>query len=937
MRLNEYLVIFLVILLGVFALNFGEISGYQAFQGINVGIGNVDFSGQNPMNYPSSTALQFSTLIQNIGTSATIDTIYVLAQLYNIQTQSLVSQQQKLIASLSGGGSSTVNFNFGTLPAGDYWLALQVTTAGDSDPNNNEWPEQLKLVASTPPPPQLKADLIISKIIYPGTGAASFTTAQNIEFKVDASNIGNGQTTKPVFVVAKLIDWTGNVLATQTQQEPSGLGAGQTVTLLFSFSPLSASDYGIQLEVMNVDDSNLNNNFFNSGFKVGPAAPPPPPPSANVDLVVRKVNFPGGLASYAQTQNINFDVEAANVGSGSTANPTVVSAKIIDGVGNILYQDTRQDPSGLSANQATVLSFSSTPLPIGDYAVELEVFNADDMNVNNNLYNTGFKVTPTTQPPPSQLPELSAVSAVIKPYPANQIPENAPFSVEFVFKNNGLGSTTVMPDAAVQIVDSAGTTLYQDSVNINKNLAPGAQDTYTFNIPGGPAGNYQLGAGIDYQGLTGDPDLSNNIAIIPISLVSGQTPPTPTVCNNNKVCESKLGEDFNNCVNDCTASSQNVQFCDPNQVDLVSIINENQAKTFNDKFRQSHTVKFLTADKTTGKISVQYDGSTLSLGKGAAYSSATFDILVPLVREEPNPNFPQAVLQIATVCAKHKVQTVVVVPPPQPPSRPPIGPGTGTRPGITGPPAAQVFTITVGVKDKDTKQPIKDAKVNFYLYIKTTDDLGKASFASVPKDKISFKIVKQGFKSFEGEINVSKTETFNFELESGGDSVIAKIVEKAQIVVGKQAEPRDVFTAEILKKSLSTNVVVLKDNEPMLQLGVLPSTEKITSKVELDTDANIFVPSTHSFLVGSACVNKQTKVMLDNPSDCGQGVIPGQARITLKTLHGGKNVLVLIYGATTEDTRLAAQALTRGLSQTYTGKDFRITQELGEIKVVKLA
>ncbi|PIN80762.1 hypothetical protein COV11_03360, partial [Candidatus Woesearchaeota archaeon CG10_big_fil_rev_8_21_14_0_10_30_7] len=191
--------------------------------------------------------------------------------------------------------------------------------------------------------------------------------------------------------------------------------------------------------------------------------------------------------------------------------------------------------------------------------------------------------------------------------------------------------------------------------------------------------------------------------------VSGQ-------CNNNKICESTLGENINTCQLDCIATPANVQFCSAsNKIDYARTLTLGQSGQSVDQYNQPHIIKFVSVDKTGSKVKIQYDKNVLDLTPGTPYSIAKYELL-PLLVNEDMSSVTQSLMTKAFLCAKHKAKLVG--------TQTGSGTQTGTAPSSGTVTGVQFFNINLIAKDKDSKQPVESVKVNFYVYIQFTDSAG---------------------------------------------------------------------------------------------------------------------------------------------------------------------------------------------------------------------
>gem|GEM_PF-5372563 len=103
------------------------------------------------------------------------------------------------------------------------------------------------------------------------------------------------------------------------------------------------------------------------------------------------------------------------------------------------------------------------------------------------------------------------------------------------------------------------------------------------------------------------------------------------------------------------------------------------------------------------------------------------------------------------------------------------------------------YTVTFLVVDKETGEPLEGAVVKFGDLTGVTDKEGKVEF-SVAGGKYSYKVTKEGYKSIEGEVDVSGDVTVKVEIEKEAilytvtfevvDKYTAKPIEGAKVKLG---------------------------------------------------------------------------------------------------------------------------------------------------------
>ncbi len=863
-------------------------------------------------------------------------------------------------------------------------LVIDLKNVDDTTPHNNQLMQQVIVSAPmgpvpipSPPPTQqpilipspptlLGPDPKVKDLIFAGIDPLNLKTNQYVGFDVLVENLGT-TTTNPVYVIAQIKQ--GSTLIDQDLVTIPRLDIGRTVSATFLLNPLSYGSYNLIITVDNVGDVDLTNNAKQQRLEVPSGVviplppvqiptPPTPVPLSGADLMIDsiKINqFPAN--QLPPNQAFSVEVNVLNQGGLNTVAGFDIDYAVFSSSNIVIYSGVVSQPKIIlkGAREKSTINLGGLSPDSYSLRVTADFKGASgDVDLNNNEKALNLVVP---QPPAVTVCNNDNVCDGNTGEDQTNCPNDCDLGTNQAFCNSAdfkdvlflAAPKTTFKDVSgvdheIQLADiglliKISKLIYDKTTKTLDLRVSHTEPDYEMIVPV---------VGKDPQG--------KEFAVACVKVKTTTTPPVippvvplPVVCNNNGICERQLNENFNNCLIDCGASSANSQFCTAGNSDFYSKLSVGQLQRYPDSLQQAHNLKLVSVDKGAVQASVEYDGKALMLDKGVAQQTNDYEIVVPIFYEEVHPSIPQMNVLSAAICVKHKIKITTTQPGTGGTPGTGITPGTGStprppgtttgttpRPGTIG---TQFYDITMLVKDKSSGKPLKDAKINFYLYIKVTDDAGKVEFKSVPKELIKYKVVKQGYKSVEGEINIDKSQQVNFELEPGVEitSPVAQgIITEAQLIFGQYADPADAFTAELLKKTLSNNIVVEKEGKPVLQLGVIPSDQKIDMMVALDNRANLFVPNTHSILVGGACVNQQTSVMLDNPPDCDSDVTPGQARIKLKTLHGGKNVILLVYGYTKEDTRLAAQALIRGLKETQTGTDFVITQRLGEIQVQKL-
>ncbi|MBI5064850.1 hypothetical protein HZA97_01315 [Candidatus Woesearchaeota archaeon] len=917
---------------------------------------NLLFAGIDPLNLKTNQYVGFDVLVENLGTTTT-NPVYVTAQIK--QGTTLIDQDLVTFPGIDAGKTATATFLLNPLNYGSYMLTITVDNVGDVNTANNIKQQRLEVPSGTviptvqiPNPPASTtttgADLIVENIQINNFPANQLPQNQAFSAGITIFNQGNLDTSAgfdidyAVFSSSTGIKFSSGVVS-QPKKIPKGAREKSTINL----AGLPAGAYTLRVTADfkgTSGDVNLANNekVLNLIVLSQPSTGTVCNNNGYCDYFAGEGSTCADCTTLLSDCQTKYDHnELMATGSSVTFTSVAGSSSTVDLIDvdvpaktalygfNGVKQSNKGNTASKFSNNGEVLIVDVGTLLNTKYAFVC-MKAAQQVGCNNDNVCDGNNGETQTNCPNDC--DLGTNQAFCNSADFKEVLLSSSQKTSFKDASNANHEIQL---AAVALGIKVSKIIY-DTGSISLDLRkPQSTTDYEMVIPV---------MGKDPQGN------EFAVACVKVKTTSTTTPPPIPVagtCNTNGICEKSLGENLNNCQIDCSASPANLQFCTAGTSDFQDRIVVTEVRRFADSFQQVHTVKLVNVDKGAVQASLEYDGKPLMLDKGVTQQTNDYEIVVPFFYEELHPSIPQLKVLSAAICVKQKTKittttqtgtTTGTTPGTGTTPRPGTSLGTGTtpRPGTTG---TQFYDITMLVKDKISGKPLKDAKINFYLYIKVTDDTGKAEFKSVPKESIKYKVVLSGYKSVEGEMNIDKSQQVNFELEPGAEitsPAATGIINEAQLIVGQYADPADIFTAELLKKTLSNNIVISKDGAPVLQLGVIPSAEKITSTVVLDNKANLFVPNTHSILVGGACVNQQTSVMLDNPPKCDSDVTPGQARIKLKTLHGGKNVILLIYGYTKEDTRLAAQALIRGLKETQTGTDFVITQNLGEIQVQKL-
>ncbi|MBI2565002.1 hypothetical protein HYV79_03370 [Candidatus Woesearchaeota archaeon] len=367
-------------------------------------------------------------------------------------------------------------------------------------------------------------------------------------------------------------------------------------------------------------------------------------------------------------------------------------------------------------------------------------------------------------------------------------------------------------------------------------------------------------------------------------------------CNKNNVCEEKLGETEINCEDDCKPTQADLDFCARSEIKG----NFKDGQTITEKVEQKeYTLDVKNIDDVRGQVKVTFNGESATLTRKR----------IQLFR-----NNIQAIVDKIIVKELESLAHLCI-----------------DVAGIVAPPSEK-YSVTIQALDENNKS-ISNASVILAGKTKLTDDQGKIIFIE-EAGNYTASLSKTGFETNLVNIKITRDEVVSVILSAAKAPVAPEQIPLSyKIVVGKRANPSDLFAAQELKKSPLSFVKDPQTNEVLLQVKQEP-TASVQSSFAFDTEVNIVVPGTNYVLIGGPCVNTQTSQLLSNPVPCVKGFPPGQARIEVYSAQD--NIIVLIAGNTKEDTLVGIKALVDYNGIDLTGKKFVASKDaFGEIFLIK--
>jgi subtilase family serine protease len=477
-----------------------------------------------PTNAVTGQSITIPVTIRNQG-NTTANSFYTMLYLSsdNAITSGDTALSSIFVASLAPGTQQTLSHTFTvpTVAAKNYYFGAIVdcdSKVGESSETNNS-------LAGSPTAISYGPDLIVTAVTPPSNAV----TGQSITIPVTIKN--QGSTTANSFYTMIYLSADSAIIGSDTALSSIFVaslapGAQQTLNYTFTVPSVAAKNYyfGAIVDCDNrVGESSETNNSL---------AGSPTTISSGPDLIVTAVTPPSNAVT---GQSITIPVMIKNQGS-TTAN-SFYTMIYLSADSTITASDTALSSlfvASLAPGAQQTLTYTVTvpAVAAGNYYFGA-IVDCDNRVGESSETNNSLAGSPTAI---SYGPDL-IVTAVTPP--SNAVTGQS-ITMPVTIKNQGSTSANYFYTTLYLSTDSAITTAdsYLGNVSTMSPLAPGAQVTmnYTVVVPSVTAGNYYIGAIVDYDNRIGESsEINNSLAGSPTMIGYGPdltittlTPPATT-------------------------------------------------------------------------------------------------------------------------------------------------------------------------------------------------------------------------------------------------------------------------------------------------------------------------------------------------------------------------------------------------------------------------